>query len=111
MIDFHLVSTELKNPYQPVACHVVRRLRSELRDDLVLVEIDPAQPSHIYDTAQDIHYFILAPRHDGTSLFPVSEWPLPVYICLPKQSVDSVKELISSHQLSITDWGEVRKAL
>jgi hypothetical protein len=34
--DFRLVSTELREPYPPVACRILRRLRNEGRDDLAL---------------------------------------------------------------------------
>lgn len=109
MQDFYLVSTELREPYEPRACRIVRRLRSELRDDLALVEIAPPLPRHVYDTSEDVQWLILAARHQGASLFPVSEWPLAVYICRPKGDAKPETETIASENLAILDWGEVRK--
>ena len=68
MSEFYLISTELRQSYEPRCCHVIRRLRSELRDDLALVEIEPPLPRNVYDTSEDVRWLILASRHVGTSL-------------------------------------------
>lgn len=109
MPDFFLVSTDLREPYEPRACYIVKRLRSELRDDLALVEIEPPLPRHIYETSDDIQWLILGSRHEGTSLFPVSEWPLAVYICRLKGHGKPETEAIASETLAILDWGEIRE--
>ena len=109
MPDFYLVSTELREPYEPRGCRIVRRLRSELRDDLALVEIEPPLPRHVYNAREDVHWLILGSRHQGTSLFPVSEWPLAVYICRPEDNGKPQTETIASESLTILDWGEIRE--
>jgi len=109
MPDFYLVSTELREPYDPRACHVVRRLRSELRDDLALVEVLPTLPRHVYDTDEEVRWLVLASRYQGASLFPVSEWPLSVYICRLKGKDEPESDTIASEDLKILDWGEVRQ--
>jgi len=105
----HLASTELRDPYTPRECRIVRRLRSELRDDLALVEIEPPLPSNAYDTPEDLGRVILAARHKGASIFPVTEWPLPVYICVLKDRVEPKEDSINSANLTILDWGEIRQ--
>jgi hypothetical protein len=65
-MKFYLVSTELRGPYEPRACRVVRRLRSEVRDDLALVEIEPPLPRHTYATDEPLHRVVLAARHKGS---------------------------------------------
>ena len=109
MPDFYLVSTELREPYDPRGCRILKRIKSELRDDLALIEIVPPIPREIYDTDEDLSELILASRHEGTSLFPVSEWPLAVYICRIKGVLNLQKGVISSNALSILDWGEIRQ--
>ena len=107
---FYIVSTELREPYEPRSCRIVKRLRSEIRDDLALVEIDPPLPRHIYDTREDVQWVILAARYQGTTLFPVSEWPLAVYICRWKGDEKPESDTLLSTDLSIVDWGEIRQA-
>jgi hypothetical protein len=109
MQNFYLTSTELREPYEPRACRIVRRLRSELRDDLALVEVEPSLPRHVYDTNEDVRWLILASRHQGHSLFPVSEWPLAVYVCRLKGNDEPEGDTIASEDLAILDWGEVRQ--
>ena len=109
MQDFFLTSTELREPYHPRACRIIRRLHSELRDDLVLVEVEPPLPSHVYDTNEDIRWLILGSRHQGHSFFPISEWPLAVYICWLKGKGKPEDDAIASEDLAILDWGEVRQ--
>jgi len=109
MQDFYLVSTELREPYEPRACHIIKRLCSELRDDLALVEVSPPLPFYIYDSAEDLIRLIIAARHEGTSLFPVSEWPLAVYICCFKEQGNLDQGVIRSEDLTILDWGEIRR--
>ncbi len=109
MYDFYLVSTELREPYEPRACRIVRRLCSELRDDLALVEIEPPLSRHVYDTDEDVRWLILVSRHQGTSLFPVSEWPLAVYVCRLKSTDEIETDTVASDSLAILDWGEVRQ--
>lgn len=109
MQDFYLVSTELREPYEPRACNIIKRLYSELRDDLALVEVSPPLPLYIYDSAEDLNRLIIAARHEGTSIFPVSEWPLGVYICCLKEQGDLDQDVIRSEDLTILDWGEIRR--
>ena len=109
MTTFYLVSTELREPYAPRKCRVISRLRSELRDDLALVEVDPPLLSTIYDTGEDIHRLVLGARHQGASIFPVAEWPLAVYICRLSEADGHVSDAIASEKLSILDWGEIRQ--
>jgi hypothetical protein len=110
MQDFYLVSTELREPYAPQACRVVRRLRSELRDDLALVELEPPLPRHVYDTNKEVQWLILASRLQGESLFPATKWPLQVYICRLKGKDKPGSDTIASVDIAIVDRGEVRRS-
>lgn len=109
MQNFYLATTELRDPYKPRECRVIKRLRNEFRDDLAWVEIMPSLPRETYDTNEDISQLILSAKHQGMSLFPVTEWPLSVYICWFKGSVDLHSGFIPSDVLTILDWGEIRK--
>ena len=110
MTDFCLVSTELREPYPARQCRLVRRLRSELRDDLALVDLDPPLARHVYDTRDDVSQVILAARFEGASLFPVTAWPLAVYICSLKDQTEVRGTVIASTDLAILDWGIVQQS-
>ena len=109
MHQFFLVSTELRDPYEPRACHTITRLRSELRDDMALVEVLPPLPRHVYDTAEELGQLILAPRFAGDTLFPTASRPVPVYVCRLNEKAAIQGDTIRASDLTILDWGEVRR--
>jgi hypothetical protein len=106
MDNFYLVSTELREPYEPLRCHLVRRLRSELRDDLALVTIEPVLAREVYSTVNDLNSLILASRHEGTSVFASLRSTLAVYICVTDQPIDD-NGFIDANSIRILDWGEI----
>ncbi len=109
MSDFYLVSTEIKYPYVPRACLVVKRVSSEVYDKMALVELSDPLPPEVYNTENALKYLILAPRFENSSLFPVSEWPLSVYICAYPELSSMIFEKIDSEKLKILDYGEIKK--
>lgn len=106
---FYLVSTELREPYEPRACYLLQRIGTELQDDLALVHIEPLLPADIYESPADMDCLILVARHEGTSLFAIRAWPVPVYICTSKDFRAPNREM-KSQDLRILDRGEVRPA-
>ncbi len=104
MNDFYLLSLELRAPYEPRACKVLKRLKSEIRDDYALVQIDPPLPSETYDTERSISELILVSRYEGKSLFPFTESPTHVYICRLKNNILNSSE-IDAEDIIIMDWG------
>lgn len=106
-MDFYLVSTELAAPYAPRTCSAIQRIRSDVRDDLAVVTIDPPLSRTTFGTDADVRYLILASRLQGSSLFPIVEWPTFVYVC----RVESwpVQADIGSQPLTILDWGAVHR--
>lgn len=82
--DFYLASAEGYGLESPHACFILRRLRSERRDDFLLVRIDPSiigQPFGLGD--KDIDEVIIATRHQGDSLFPIRRWPVDIHVLRP----------------------------
>jgi hypothetical protein len=71
MSELLLVSTELREPYEPRACKIVKRLASATRSDLALVTIKPPLPKRTYDTEEDIDQLILASRFEGKRCFQI----------------------------------------
>ncbi len=80
--NFFLSSAgEYKLLSEPRACWTKARLCDPVRDDYMIVEIDPVligQPFGLGD--QDISRLILSTRHQGCTLYPATEWPSHVYV-------------------------------
>jgi len=108
MDRIYLIAVERGEPYRLHPIRIMRRLRSELRDDMALVLADPPIDRNFYDTENDIEWLILASRFQGTSIFPVvSEWPLDVYVCLLPGGKLPEGDFIDSKDLAILDWAEI----
>ncbi len=80
--DFFLSAAgESEGLASPRACWEKARLKDQVRDDHMLVEIEPPLIGQGYGLGgQDITSLILSARHEGFPLFPVKEWPCHVYI-------------------------------
>jgi hypothetical protein len=79
--DFYLSTTGESNALAtPRACWTRARLISPVRDDNMLVAIDPPLAGQPYGlSSHDITQLVLAP-FDELSIFPVTRWPCPVYV-------------------------------
>lgn len=80
---FYLASAESRPTLAPRKCLIEERLvAEERRDDYLRVRIEPpiiGQPYGLGD--KDIEDVVLATRYSGTTLHPVSEWPMTVFVC------------------------------
>jgi hypothetical protein len=92
------------------ACWVQGRLRNSGRDDFALVLIEPpliGQPYGLGD--RDIDRVLLATRHAGRTLFPVTEWPALVYVIRVLDESILEAKTFSSDQVQVIRWGVLHK--
>jgi hypothetical protein len=102
--DFFMISSELPVPYDPKKCWRIKRLRTNNRDDLLLIKVDP--PFEVEGILGD--KVIIAAWLSGTSLFPISQWPLPVYVMgLKKRDVENW-DMVEPDEMTQLDWAELR---
>jgi hypothetical protein len=107
--DFYLTSSEgydyLARP--PRRCRAIKRLRGDARDDYLLIRIDPPLNGQIFGLGEhDIDQVIVATRHRGASLFPITQWPVFVHVArllVPYEGQDVVR----SDELDPIAWAEL----
>jgi hypothetical protein len=105
--DFFLTSSEGYGLESPRACMCRSRLGGRKGDDYLLVEIDPPLIGQRFGRgAEDIHVLVLATRHEGQSLFPVSEWPLYVHVALARRDLAGAAN-VAEGDLQLIGWGEI----
>ena len=104
---FFLISTELRQVFEPRACIEKVWLAGESRSDYVLVTVHPPLPSDIYDTDTDLEELILATRFKGDRLPPSSRAPVPVFICATKDVANIEAHEFNAHDLILLDKGDV----
>lgn len=107
--DFYLTASgecELLSDLR--ACRVVRRLRTQYRDDCMLVEISPPLIGQTFGLGdKDITLLLLSPRHAGTTLFPISEWPFYVYVARLVKNQAPAGDSVDANDLEVIAWARL----
>ncbi len=88
----------------------MRRLRTTGRDDLLLVRVEPPLIGQKYGPGgRDIGVLVVAPRHLGVSLFPVSEWPVYVHVARLLVAPPEGSDAVRPEDLERIAWAELYK--
>lgn len=100
---------ELSNPR---ACWVKSRLKDDVRDDYMLIEIEPPLIGQRYGLGgRDITHLIIATRHQGFTLFPITEWPSYVYIFRVLDETIIGETSFTPNQVEMIAWGMIYRML
>jgi hypothetical protein len=108
MPDFYLASSEGYEMEEPRKCKRLKRLCSESRGDLLLIQIEPPLIGQKYGLGRkDIDIVVIATRHKEDSLFPITEWP--VFVHVARLLVDNAqeKENVRDNELETIAWAEL----
>jgi len=80
--DFYLTSSDSRPALGPRKCFIEERLAGRRGDDYLRVRIDPPIIGQPYGLGEnDIEDVVLATRYAATTLHPISEWPMTVFVC------------------------------
>lgn len=111
--DFFLTTAGEYEPLAaPRACRQRARLHDELRDDYMLVDIDPSLPGQRFGLgASDITTLVICSRHRGQTLYPVSEWPSHVYVARFVNNKMPSASALSRGQVELIAWGAIFRSL
>jgi hypothetical protein len=108
--DFYLASTEGYDFEGPRKCWRIRRLTTLHRNDLLLIRIDPPLIGQHYGLGgHDIDFVIVATRHEGATLFPITTWP--VYVHVARLLIDLPEDVseLHDHDFQSIAWAELYK--
>lgn len=93
---------------EPRGCWPLKRLKSESRDDLLLMRIEPALIGQKYGLGdKDVDVVIVATRHKGDSLFPINEWPVSVHVARPLVANPELRAVIRDDETELIAWAEL----
>ena len=106
--DFYLASSEGYGLTPPRACYCIARLRGNRSDDYLVARIEPPLIGQKYRLgATDIEIVVLAARHKGESLFPVSQFPISVYVARVLVEDPQFLQELQDHEIALIAWGEL----
>ena len=92
----------------PRACWTRGRLRDQVRDDHMLVEIEPPLIGQTYGLGgREISSLIISSRYEGTTLFPVKEWPCHVYVARILDEGILKTLTFTRDQVEVIAWGMI----
>ncbi len=108
--DFYLASTEGYDLEEPRKCWKIRRLSTPDRDDLLLIRIDPPLIGQKYGLGgRDIDRVIVASRHKGHTLFPITEWPVYVHVVRLLVDLPENRSELQANEFESIAWAELYK--
>lgn len=106
--DFYLASSEGYGLEKPRCSWRVKRMSTENRDDLLLIKVDPPLPGKSYGLeTQDLNLVLVAPRHRGTSLFPIEEWPVFVHVARALIDHPELRDSLRQEEYELIAWAEL----
>lgn len=106
--DFYLVSSEGYGLSNPIECFKRKKLYGKHTDGYLLCDIKPALIGQAYDKgSENINQLVFAARHQGYSLFPISEWPSYVHVAIPLSNKLEINEYLNEDHIKLIAWGEL----
>jgi hypothetical protein len=84
----------------PRECSEIRRLRDTIRDDYMLVRIEPSFRDE-RSSPMDIDRLVISTRLKPHSLYPITDWPCHVY----------VMRIVDDHLLEASSFTETQEEM
>ena len=111
-VDFVLISTECDDPEDPRACVVLKWFEGDHRDGFLLVSIDPPLIGQQFGLGdRDVEELVLAAKHQGYSLNPITEWPTYVHVALLADDEAAKSNSLSASDVTVIDWGAIYEGI
>ena len=93
---------------EPRMCYKIRRLRGDFRDDYLLIRVHPPVIGQKYGLGdRDIDKLIVATRHKGASLYPISGWPVFVHVARILVNDPESRDILHAGEIEETAWAEL----
>jgi len=109
--DFYLASSEGyegDDMWKPRRGWRITRMPTPGRDDFLLARIDPPVIGQEYGLgSHNIDLVLLATRHKGASLFPITEWPVFVHVACPLINNVESRDNLQNEEFQNIAWAEL----
>jgi hypothetical protein len=105
--EFHLRFIEGFHDEEPRRCWRVKQVAIGTNTELLLVSVDPPYSCRDYGFDADARLIIIGPKYKEGSLFPVSEWPLDVYVFLPLISGPEFRDTFQANEVKKIAFGDI----
>jgi hypothetical protein len=105
--DFYVSTAgEFEPLAAPRACWHISRLRDGIRDDWMLVAVEPVLVGQLFGLgATDISHLIIGTKLQGQSLFPISQRPVYVHVARVLDDAVLSAQVFGKQQIELIAWG------
>jgi hypothetical protein len=108
--DSYLASKDSYNVEAPRRVWRLKRLCGPGSSDWLLARIDPPiVEQESGSVARKISIVLLATRHNGTSLFPITQWPVSVHVARPLLEDLETRDTLHKGEFRSIAWAELYK--
>lgn len=95
----------------PRSCWQIARMSDSFRDDWMLISIEPPFRQRHGIGYRDVYKLLIATKVKDHSLYPITSWPCPVYVCrLLHESVASGTEF-TANDVQLIAWAMLFRTL
>jgi len=109
-LDFYLASTESDNLQEVRECRLIKQVKTRYQNEVMLITINPPIAGEPYGLGSKlIDTVMTTPRHQGRTLFPVSQWPLSVYVVRLLVDFQKIDNIVYKGEYELIDWAELYK--
>jgi hypothetical protein len=109
-MTYYLSSLESVRFGKARKCTFVKRMRFDTGKECALVKLAPPVAGQPWGLAKDLEAFVLAARHAGKGLFPISEFPCFVHIARLLSDDVMEKDVVAASELETVAWGELYRS-
>lgn len=110
MTTYFLTSLESSRFEDVRECVFIRKMTFDSGKEAALVKLTPAVDGQSWGLAGDAEYFVLACRHEGEHLFPVSTFPCFVHIARLLNDNAQHQDCIKTADVQAVAWGELHRS-
>lgn len=88
----------------PRRAYSIKRIRGDVRDDFLLLKIDPPLTPPKEFPGNDIDRILVATRHADASLFPIDRWPVYVFVLRILVEDPERRDVLHNDELELIAW-------
>lgn len=109
--DFYMTSNESKNLKPLRKCYITKRIAAEGRDDYLLIQVSPPIEGRDYGLSdQTLIEVIVAAHLVGVTLFPITKWPVSVYVLRALIEDPENRNALRDDELELLAWADLYKS-
>jgi hypothetical protein len=107
--DFYFASSEVDGLEEPREAHRVRRIGFGRREDAWLIRLNPPLRGADYGGDRDADTIVVAPRHEGATIWSPQSWPIYVYVLVPTVSDALSRDHLELNEAENVAWAALYK--